>query len=323
MIKLHYNQEIRDMVFAYASTLFVNRKSSFKYPLDSLEDLKTIFVTKEEVFVIDYIKKNYHPLLIASPTQLRQFASYSDRKFQNLFYNANKATKFSDAIVEALKYDSVRNKEGIDFFQALGIRTCVYCNSQYALVIEDDLGNLTAKFEFDHFYPKSKYPHLSISILNLLPSCGNCNKAKSDNVYSMDEIFYLYSMRDKDLIAGEFDLTKGGQAKYLASRKVEDIEFNYQSLLKNSGSTKLNNEIFCIQSIYETQKDIIAELYQVHSAYSDAKARGLINDFEDLFPNKRDFKSLLIGTFIGKDGVHKRPLTKFRQDIWSQIKIKN
>lgn len=33
-------------------------------------------------------------------------------------------------------------------------------------------------FQFDHFYDKSDYPYLSMSLYNLIPSCSSCNHQK-------------------------------------------------------------------------------------------------------------------------------------------------
>lgn len=46
----------------------------------------------------------------------------------------------------------------------------------------------------DHFLPKSLYPSLSITDINLLPSCSDCNKDKSNS----DEIYINYYFEDID-----------------------------------------------------------------------------------------------------------------------------
>lgn len=46
----------------------------------------------------------------------------------------------------------------------------------------------------DHFLPKSLYPSLSITGINLLPSCSDCNKDKSNS----DEIYINYYFEDID-----------------------------------------------------------------------------------------------------------------------------
>ncbi len=64
--------------------------------------------------------------------------------------------------------------------------TCVYCNRQYAFTVEDgDGGNndkRIARPEFDHWFNKSDFPLMSLSLCNLIPSCSICNSTVKGNV---------------------------------------------------------------------------------------------------------------------------------------------
>ena len=61
--------------------------------------------------------------------------------------------------------------------QQLHVDICPFCNRIYTSALFR--GNIRPAF--DHFYPKSVYPYLAISLFNLIPICDICNKAKSDN----------------------------------------------------------------------------------------------------------------------------------------------
>ena len=50
---------------------------------------------------------------------------------------------------------------------------CCYC--------ECLVGKGTKEMHVDHFQPKSIYPDLVVQWENLLPSCSQCNKSKSDH----------------------------------------------------------------------------------------------------------------------------------------------
>lgn len=78
----------------------------------------------------------------------------------------------------------------------LDVRVCPYCNRMYTTHISRcgrDGGIIRA--DFDHFYPRSRYPYLSLCLFNLIPSCSYCNKLKSDHAES-----YIpdSSLRDED-----------------------------------------------------------------------------------------------------------------------------
>lgn len=59
----------------------------------------------------------------------------------------------------------------------LGVKVCPYCNRMYATTL---YGKRRTRPDFDHFYPQSRYPYLTVSLFNLIPSCNVCNKAKLD-----------------------------------------------------------------------------------------------------------------------------------------------
>lgn len=54
-------------------------------------------------------------------------------------------------------------------------RTCPYCNQAYAFTVfrPDDTGGFRPTL--DHFLPKQRFPHLALSLNNLIPSCYTCN----------------------------------------------------------------------------------------------------------------------------------------------------
>lgn len=57
----------------------------------------------------------------------------------------------------------------------LGVKVCPYCNRMYTMKV---FGKHKIRPDFDHFYPKSVYPYLAISLFNLIPSCSMCNRKK-------------------------------------------------------------------------------------------------------------------------------------------------
>ncbi len=78
------------------------------------------------------------------------------------------------------------------------VKICPYCNadSVYALeVVERHKENKTPTYKsaFDHFYPKSRYPFLGLSLYNLIPSCDRCNsKFKQDSYKETLNILHPY-----------------------------------------------------------------------------------------------------------------------------------
>jgi hypothetical protein len=55
-------------------------------------------------------------------------------------------------------------------FEEINVIICPYCNSEEVYTTEDKMF-----VEFDHYYPQSAYPYLTLSFYNLIPSCHHCN----------------------------------------------------------------------------------------------------------------------------------------------------
>lgn len=70
-------------------------------------------------------------------------------------------------------YEKLKNKAEI--YSALAVDVCPYCNRSLIAPIDDGNGKKTAIGELDHYYCKSRYPYLAVSLYNLVPSCGICN----------------------------------------------------------------------------------------------------------------------------------------------------
>ena len=68
----------------------------------------------------------------------------------------------------------------------LGIEACPYCNRNYITYYEEENKKKTTA-DLDHYYPKSKYPFLALSLYNFIPSCKICNSLfkRDNNVQSL------------------------------------------------------------------------------------------------------------------------------------------
>lgn len=72
------------------------------------------------------------------------------------------------------------NQLCIDAYKKIIVKNthCPYCNDFPIDIVSITLptkNKYVAQFDLDHFYAKSKYPILSISFYNLIPSCHPCN----------------------------------------------------------------------------------------------------------------------------------------------------
>ena len=163
--------------------------------------------------------------------------------------------------------------------------------------------------------PKSEYPCFSISFFNLLPVCGPCNGKKSANAVD----FKVYSDDFKDLKSSpfQFQLKKKSIVSYRVNGVQDKLEIEFLDPLD-----KGFNKSFDIKGIYDTQKDLAEELVLKSLIYNENYLRSLQKSFKKLYPDKIPMvERLLVGNYTKTKDIHKRPMSKFTQDIAKQLKL--
>ena len=55
------------------------------------------------------------------------------------------------------------------------LKYCPYCNADTVYAFKKNNAKQSAVSALDHFYPKSQYPFLALSLYNLVPVCARCN----------------------------------------------------------------------------------------------------------------------------------------------------
>lgn len=227
------------------------------------------------------------------------------------------------AILSALDYTSKRNSFYPEYFYELGIKACIYCNSSLTVSsceIKPRSKKYRARFDVDHYHNKDKYPFLSISLFNLYPACAPCNRAKKiSNVF-----FELYTDDLTKTLKSdfEFQFDLGSEATYLATKNHLDLKFTFKEpSLPKTGDFKTFSDVFHIQELYETQKDIVEELVSKSKIYNVEYRKKLRESFDKLNLNDKLFERAILGNYTDEIDLHKRPLAKFTQDIARELGI--
>lgn len=230
---------------------------------------------------------------------------------------------FKDLILICFDYSGSRDNFYPKFFHKLKIKACVYCNSQLTLnVVKQDyvkgVEKMVAKYQLDHFYSQDEYPYLSATIFNLYPTCATCNNIKRKKTVN----FQLYT----DSVvpsAYKFNIDKNSVVDYLLTNDSEKLNITFFDPDKpdpNKYADKSLEDIFHISSIYNVQKDILEELIIKAYVYNGSYKKDLQNSFAEAFPkNTFDIERLVLGNYANENEIHQRPLSKFMQDISSEI----
>ena len=224
-----------------------------------------------------------------------------------------------DKILIALGYSALRSTFYPKYFKEIGIKACVYCNSQLTIsAIKNSKKEYSAKFDVDHYHSKDDYPFLSISLFNLYPACASCNRLKSTNPIE----FELYSEDISKLNRSNyrFKLDCNAKAKYLTTKDANEIEFSFIEPIYDLGKRKFN-DVFHIEGIYQTQVDLIEELIIKSQIYNSSYLKTLQNNFSKLNLHPELFKRTLVGNYTEDRDIHKRPMSKLVMDIAKELEL--
>lgn len=195
------------------------------------------------------------------------------------------------------------------FLDKLNLDTCTYCNRNYTLNLIDS----RTRAELDHWFPKEKYPILSLSFFNLIPSCHSCNHIKgSPNINwkeALDNYIHPYLIeKDETFKFGfNYDLSLNDYKVEIDVKKGSKIE---RTILANS-----------LKEIYSSNANKeLKDLVDLRYKYSDNYIDILINKtFEGLMTEEEIYR-MVFNIEIDEKKYHQRPFSKFKHDIIEELK---
>jgi hypothetical protein len=324
---------------------FLSKFRKNKKPEDLLDDYiknnQSKKLSNKQVDILDYLYINFPTVIKATPRKLEKIIEkFKQKDWQKeVFCDGGKTscneckspkkckgktTKFGEEILHILGYkDRFRGNidRGLWLTKQLNIKVCPYCNAHNTLITEKKYGKEIMKFQLDHFFPKSEYPYLSISLYNLIPSCANCNLTKSSK--SLNRITH-YNPYDMDLAnKSKFHLDYGPTPSKLTVKgvKKQELEIQFKARYKDPlDIVKNHNEMYHIDGVYNRHKDVAEELLLLKIIYSKMQASMHLK-IKGLFSNKVDYYNFLLRNYYLKQDILKRPLSKLSQDIAEQLKI--
>ena len=132
-------------------------------------------------------------LLIMTVNEMRTLVSEAEKFLPHTnFYRMRKPSpeekefiRVNNLLEKIFNYDSFAIQKGGWCLGELAlelnhiIRICPYCNAEtvyaYKITKAKRLKYTILKSAFDHYFPKVRYPFLSVSLYNLIPACTRCN----------------------------------------------------------------------------------------------------------------------------------------------------
>lgn len=281
-------------------------------------------------FFYDFIEDgdNLEKLIIGSPEELIDlnniFVKIVDKEFGYSSYQTYTSLKgkerssctsvvasFFDEVRLLFNYDLLsedKHYNSYDLTSNLGIRTCVYCNRNFALTKRKRDGGRLMSPQLDHWFPESKFPLLQISFCNLIPCCEICNtRIKNDTLYNLTDHFHPYQQTEGNISFG-YRLIFGDKIKVFFS---------------NDSDTKIKNtyEGMYIDEMYEAHRYEIDDLIKMKKKYSSTYLKNLKSSFPEANLSDKEIYRFAFGVEMDKKDFHKRPFSKFKSDILKQLKM--
>ena len=233
----------------------------------------------------------------------------------NSLKNIFKYKKQKDSIKKLIDYDGWDDNSfynPYDLAKNLDIPTCVYCNRMYTKTVQTVASRKITRPTFDHWFPKSEYPLLALSFFNLIPSCNVCNSGVKGST-TFDIINYFHPYLNFPVLIENLDF---------------NFSYDYRDLTHFSFKIKARNNLsentikaFKLQEIYSTHEDEIRDLKLLKDIYSDRYLQILYNDILKRKVDKSEIYRLAFGTYIDEANFDRRPLSKMKKDILTELGI--
>jgi len=224
-------------------------------------------------------------------------------------------------IEKVINYEGVisKNKENSYWLaRRVGHNTCTYCNRQYTFTVgcDDNALNITRP-QFDHWFPKEKFPLLSLNLYNLIPSCSICNStAKGREVFGLDTHIHPYLQTENE-----------PNFKFLPGISTEEGR-DWTVILSRDKDSKEDNTIksFKLDDIYDAHGDLeVKDLMNFATGYTCNYLRDLFNNVLKDFSTKgytiEDVYRMVFGTEYLSEHTLDRPLSKLKRDLLKYLNI--
>lgn len=272
--------------------------------------------TKEHTFIngdifhqyTTYLKNNIRDIIKCDLIGFTKYKYHFNRlNFAAIDDNIKKG--FYKKIQDLLQYHKLRSgneKILFNFYKELGVKACVYCNSQHVILLKN---SKIARLQADHNLPKSEYPHFSITFANLYPTCNNCNHIKKEK-----DINYQLYYDVAPSSSLKFKINDDAISEYLRApfKRHNTIKISFTEIDSNI------NGILNINGIYENHTDVIEEILWKYKAYPESYMIKLKEQFGVDIP--KDISNMMrYGNSLNKDEINKKVFSKLTIDVVEQL----
>lgn len=283
--------------------------SIFNYKKQIEKTIDTLIIKKIFVRELKKLKQNIYLILVSDIHTIKDFISKVGNS--KLIYNKHNKFKIYKNYFEKLyknNLSSISSPFKKPFFELFeDINVCPYCNRNFINPINKKISqkvngaNENQFPDIEHFFPKSIYPFLSLSISNLLPSCAFCNKIKSNvDTYKHNCISPYEIVKNDTRFKFEFNST----------------DINHRKIVLKQISNIKNSEILHLDNLYnEIHSEYVNNMFTKQKKYPNINKKFLYTTF-DL--SEEDYQKEFCN-YYNEDDFNKHPLSKMTKDLYEHI----
>ena len=252
---------------------------------------------------------NLKKVLIGTPEELdtikSKFTSIGLKKSINRLLNYDSWIKTDDKSTYRY-YNAYHLAENLD------IPTCIYCNRSYTKTVITDTDQKITRPTFDHWFPKSLNPLLVLSFHNLIPSCAVCNSGvKGAAPFELNTHFHPYYDNPSERLTYSFSYDHRDYHK-----------FSFKILTHGSVFSETSIKAFKLEEIFKAHEDEIEDLRKIKDAYSDSYLDMLESKIlGGVVLDRHEIYRLAFGTHLDESKFDRRPLSKMKRDILTELGI--
>ena len=122
-----------------------------------------------------YVRNNIYANRILNKFLLKKDPERCDDNFEELQRCMEKfLDRINRSIRKSINYGTeIKRKHRVEILDDLNIKVCPYCNRQFIVKLDIDLGRPIG--DIDHFYSQNCFALFGLSLYNFVPSCKICN----------------------------------------------------------------------------------------------------------------------------------------------------
>ena len=239
-----------------------------------------------------FLDNDYHNLqrvIKGSPVVLKDIIGEINAQFGEGFlcnsanYEQAELTEFGRTVKRVFAYKTLyRDHAACEVnCREINLKFCPYCNEIAVPVIVRTNG-LTgqqkdmALLQLDHFYPRSRFPFLSLSFFNLIPGCSICNGVlKGEKDFDIDSHFNPFHRRLDDVF--RFAITN------IKPNNLDEIQITYENKLPIHSSDQAIRDFEILQRYEQSYKRPLYKLVRAINTHKPRYAFQVKRQFPFLF----------------------------------------